>query len=78
MNFISSKDAEEERVIHSKTDNVEFMSYDNVNDIVSRYQDNLQTSMRESDFIFDLVQLLYCKCHRINFRLGEPYIDSPG
>ena len=42
-----------------------------------RYQNNLQ-SMRGSEFHFDYVQLLYCKCHRINFNLGESYIDSPG
>ena len=33
--------------------------------------------MRGSDFIFDPVQLLYDKCHRINFRRGRSYIDSP-
>ena len=45
------------------------MSYDNANDIVdelfkillSRYQDNLETSMKESNFVFDPVQLLYYK-----------------
>ena len=50
INSFSSKDVEEERVMHSKCDSVEFMSYDNVNDIVdelcktllSRYQDNLE------------------------------------
>ena len=29
------------------------------------------------DFIFDSVQLLYYKCHKINFKLGGSYIDSP-
>ena len=33
--------------------------------------------MRENDFIFDSVQLLYCKCHKINFKHGGSYIDSP-
>ena len=33
--------------------------------------------MRWSDFIFDLVQLLYYKCHRINFRHAGSYIESP-
>ena len=68
-----------------KSDNVEFKFYDNVNDIVdelfktllSRYQDNLETSMRGNDFIFDSVQLLQYKCHRINFRCRGSYIDSP-
>ena len=83
-NFISSKDADEERVIHSKSDNIEFMSYDNVNEVVHKlfesllsvYQIGLETSMRRSDFIFDSVQLLYYKCHKINFKRGGSYIDS--
>ena len=33
--------------------------------------------MRGSEFVFDYVQLLYYKCHKINFNRGESYIDSP-
>ena len=33
--------------------------------------------MKESEFIFDSFQLMHCKCHRINFRHGGSYIDSP-
>ena len=33
----------------------------------SRYQDDLEKSMRESEFIFDSVQLMYYKCHKVNF-----------
>ena len=33
--------------------------------------------MRGSDFIFDGVNLLYYKCHKINFKYGASYIDSP-
>ena len=33
--------------------------------------------MKESDFIFDSVQLIYCKCHKVNFKRGDWYIDSP-
>ena len=43
----------------------------------SRYQRNLKTSMRGSDFIFDSVQLLYYKFHRVNFKCRRLYIDSP-
>ena len=76
---------DEQRVMHSESDNVEFMSYDNANEVVnelfqsllSRYQIGLETSMRGSDFIFDLVQLLYYKCHKINFKDSGSYIDSP-
>ena len=86
INSISSKDPDEKRKMHSKSDNIEFMPYDNVNEFInelfesllSRYQIGLETSMRGSDFIFDSVQLLYYKCHKINFKLGGSYIDSPG
>ena len=37
----------------------------------------LKTSMRGSNFISDLVQLMYYKCYKVNFRRGGSYIDSP-
>ena len=51
--------------MHSKGGNKEFMPNDNANEVVdalfqtflSRYQNNLETSMREIDFTFDSVQL---------------------
>ena len=33
--------------------------------------------MTGSDFIFDSVQLMYYKCHKVNLRGGGSYIDSP-
>ena len=71
--------------MHSKSDNIEFMSYDNANEVVNKvfesllsiYQIDLETSMRGSDFISSSVQLLYYKCHKINFKCGGSYIDSP-
>ena len=85
INFISSKDVQEEHVIHSSSDNIKFTSYNDANEVAvelfesirSRYQGNLETSMRRSDFIFDSVQLNYYKCHKVNFRRGDLYIDSP-
>ena len=66
INFISSKDAEEECLIHSKSENIKLTSYNDVNKVVDElfdslgltYQDNLETSMKEKKFIFDLVQLI--------------------
>ena len=63
INFISSKDVDKECIMHLKSDNIEFMSYDNANEIanelfeslLSRYQISLKTSMRRSGFIFDSV-----------------------
>ena len=74
IDFISSKDNDEERVMYSKSSNIEFMTYDNADEVFgelleslfNRYQIRLETSMRESDFIFDCVHLLYYKCHKIN------------
>ena len=33
--------------------------------------------MRGNDFIFDSVQFVYYKCHKVNFRCGGSYINSP-
>ena len=33
--------------------------------------------MRRSGFIFDSAQLIYYKCHKVNFKLAGSYIDSP-
>ena len=73
INFIPSKDAGEDSVMHSRNDNIKFTSYDDGNEVVhelfeslcSRYQGNLETSMTGSDFIFDSVQLMYYKCHEV-------------
>ena len=85
INFISLKDAEEERVMNSNSGNIKFTPYSDVNDVIeklfkslcSKYQDNLETSMKGSDFIFDSVQLMYYKCHKVSFKRGGLYIDSP-
>ena len=68
INFIYSKrDAEKERVMHSRSDNIKFTSYNDANEtadelfetLCSRYQGNLETTMRESDLIFHSVQMKY-------------------
>ena len=65
FNFTSSNVTEEERVIYSTSDSIKFRTYNNINEVVnelfeslrSKYQDNLETSMRRSNFIFDSVKL---------------------
>ena len=42
----------------------------------NRYQNNLE-SIKGSEFVFDNVDLLYYKCHKINPNRGGSYIDSP-
>ena len=73
---LTSKDTEEEHVMHSAGDNIKFAHYNNANKVVnkffeslcSKYQDNLEISMRQSNFIFDSVQPMYFKCHKVNFK----------
>ena len=85
IGFISSKDNEEQRVMNSISDNIKFTLYNDVNEVVndrfeslcSKYQDNSETSMIRSDATFDSVQLMYYRCHKINFKHGGSYIDSP-
>ena len=70
--------------MYSRSNNVRFTSYNDANEVVdelfdslcSKYEGTLETSMRESDFFYS-VQMMYYKCHKVNFRLGGSYNDSP-
>ena len=42
----------------------------------NRYQNNLE-SIKGSEFVFDFVYLLYCKCCKINANRDGWNIDSP-
>ena len=83
-NFISFTDNYEERVMHSKSDNIEIMINGEADEVIyelfdslkNRYHHNLE-SMKGSEFVFDYVQLLYYKCHKINRNRGGSFIDSP-
>ena len=63
IKFSSSKNTDEEQVMHSKSDNIEVMTYDNANKVIeeifesllSRSQIGLETLLKGSDFIFDSV-----------------------
>ena len=62
--------------MHSSNDNIKFTSYNDTNEVddelfeslPTRYQGNLKRSTRGSDFIFDSVQLMYYKCHKVSFK----------
>ena len=70
-----SKNVEEERLMPSTSNNIKFTPYRDVNEVIndlfeslhSSYQGNLETSMRGSGFIFESVQLMYYKCHKVQF-----------
>ena len=85
INFISSKDSDETRTMHAKSNNVEIMMGSETNEIIEelfksflqRYQEGLEESMRGSEFIFDSVDALYYDLNKISLSSGESYIDSP-
>ena len=72
--------------MHSKSDNIELMTYDNADEeieklfesLLNRYQIGLERSMRSGDFTLDCGHLLYYKCYKINSNCCGSYIDSFG
>ena len=86
INFISLKpDSTETCVMHTRSDNEEFMNGSDTDEIIKelfksllqRYQKNLQEKMRGSDFAFDGVNFLYYDFNKISINKGGSYIDSP-
>ena len=71
--------------MHSKSDSIEIMIDDKADELIeerfqslpSRYQIGLETSIRDSNLIFDCVHLLFYKCYKINFKHGGSYIHYP-
>ena len=67
INFISHKDSNETRTMHTKSDNIEIMMSSETDEIIEelfkpllqRYQEGLEKSMKGSDFIPDSIDLLY-------------------
>ena len=67
INFIPSKDSDETCNMHTKSNNVEIMVGREINEIIEEffksllqiYQEGLEESMKESEFIFDSVNLLH-------------------
>ena len=45
--------------------------------LIKRYQENVETKMRGSEFVFYSVDLLYYILHKISLSRGGSYIDSP-
>ena len=83
-NFISSTDNDDERVMHSKSDNIEITISDETDEVMkelfdslkNRFQNNLE-SVNGSEFTFHYVNLMYCKCHKIKPNRGGSSVDSP-
>ena len=65
INFISSKDSNETRTMHTKSDNIEIMIRNETDKII------------DSVIYFDSVNLLYYKFHKTILNRDGSYIDSP-
>ena len=76
VNFISSKDSDETRTMHTKSNNIEIMMGNETDEIIEelfksllqRYQEGLEESMKGSEFVFDSVDLLEYKINKINLK----------
>ena len=85
INFISSKDSNETRTVHTKSGNIEMMIGNETNEVIEelfdsllqKYQKGLEESMKGSKLIFDIVDLLYYKFLKISLNRGGSYTDSP-
>ena len=71
--------------MHLKSDNQEIKIDDKADKVIKNffkslpyiYQNNLETSMESSDFVFDYPHLFRYKCHKTNPNCGASYVDSP-
>ena len=88
INFTSSKDSDETRNTHTKSNNIAILvgSETETDEIIEelfksllqRYQEGLEESMKGSEFIFDSVSLLHYHLQKTSLkRTGSSYIDSP-
>ena len=85
INFISSKDSEETRTLHTKSHNIKIMMGNETNEIIEKlfgfllqnYRKDLQESMTGSEFVSDSIDLLYYHPQKIGLKRGRSYIDSP-
>ena len=84
VNFISSKDTGETCIYYILSDNVSIFQGENTNDIIKKkkkyflnnYQKELKI-IKGSDFVFESVDLLDYKLHRVRLKRGGSYIKSP-
>ena len=85
INFISSKNFNDVRNMHSKSDNVEIMMGVDTNEIIEklfdsilpRYQKGLEESMKGSDFVFDYVESLNYIFHKIDLKRYGSCTETP-
>ena len=84
VNFISSKDTGETRIIYVWSDNVSIMRGSDTDYIIRKmfrsflcnYQRQLKI-IKGSHFVFESVELVDYKLHRVRLRRGGSYVKSP-
>ena len=75
INFISSKDSDETRTMHTKSNNVKFMIGSETDEMIEdlfesflqKHQERLEESMRGSEFVYDSVDALYYNLNKVRF-----------
>ena len=73
INFISSKDSDKTRTMHTKSNNVEIMIGSETDEIIEdlfksflqKYQERLEESMRGSEFVYNSVDVLYYNLNKV-------------
>ena len=85
IDFISSKDSDEIRTVHTKSHNTEIIMGNKTDEIIAElfksllqnYQKNLEKSTRGSEIVFDSVDLLYYQLQKISLKRGGSSVYSP-
>ena len=85
INFISSSDSNETCTIYHNSNNIEIVVGYETGEIIEelfksllqKYRDGLEKSMRGSEFVFDSINILCYKLHKISLYRGGSYIGSP-
>ena len=78
INFISSKDSDETRTMHTKSNNVEIMIGSETNEVIEdlfesflqKKQEGLEESMRGSEFVYDSIDVLYYNLNKVSLSRG--------
>ena len=82
--FVSFIDINEAQVMHTKNDNIKIMNGTDTSDAINklidsfmkRYQEGLETKMKGSSYIFERIDLLEYRLHKISLNRGSSYIES--
>ena len=87
INFISSKNSDETRTMHTKSNNVEIMMGSETDEIIEelfkyflqKYQEGLEESIRGSEFVYGSVDALYYNFNfnKVSLSRGGSYKNSP-